>query len=69
MNVDKPMNIDKRWLLLLTVAASAAAGAAVAFRAHRRHHTAHAGHDTAALTDWENEGGNLASIPAASAMQ
>ena len=63
------MNIDKRWLVLVTAAASVAAGAAVALRAHRRQHgTTRDVQHTAALKDWENEGGNLASIPAASGM-
>jgi len=59
------MNIDKRWMLLLAVAASAAAGAAFASRA-RRHHaraTGESQHSTH-LKTWENEGGNLAPPPA-----
>jgi hypothetical protein len=64
------MNIDRRWYLLFTVAATAAAGAAVALTAHRRHRrTMQQPQDTAALKDWENEGGNLAPIPAALATQ
>ena len=64
------MNIDKRWYLLLTVAATAAAGAAVALTAHRRNlRTMQQPSDTAALKDWEYEGGNLAPIPAALATQ
>jgi hypothetical protein len=62
------MNIDKRWFLLLTVAASAAAGAVVALKAHRRRHrTAHERQHTAALTSWENEGGNVAPTQVAAA--
>jgi hypothetical protein len=55
------MNIDKRWLLLLGVAVSAAAGAAVATKSRRHHRAAldHREHKTH-LTNWENEGGNLA---------
>ncbi len=62
------MNIDKRWFLLLTVAASATAGAVVALTAHRRHHRdAHALQHTTALKSWENEGGNLAPAQVAAA--
>jgi hypothetical protein len=59
------MNIDKRWIFLLAVTASAAAGAAFASRTRRRHVRA-AGelqHKTD-LKAWENEGGNLAPTPA-----
>jgi hypothetical protein len=55
------MNIDRRWLLLLTVAASTAIGAAIASRSRRRNHRAvHALQQKTDLKTWENEGGNLA---------
>lgn len=58
------MNIDKNWFLLLAVAASAVAGAA-AWTSRRRHHrNAHHREHKSALTSWENEGGNVAPIPA-----
>ena len=59
------MNIDKRWILLLTVTASAAVGAAFASLIRRRH--VRAAHDLQHKTNlktWENEGGNLAPTPA-----
>jgi len=63
------MNIDKRWMLLLAVTASAAAGAAFASRTLRHHAraTGESQHSTN-LKTWENEGGNLAPPPA-SALQ
>ena len=61
------MNIDKRWLFLLAVAASAAAGAALALTLRRTYHrTAHDVEQATQLKAWENEGGNLAP-PAAAA--
>ncbi len=63
------MNIDKRWILLLAVTASAAAGAAFASRTRRR--DVHAAGEVQHKTDlkaWENEGGNLAPT-AATAVQ
>jgi hypothetical protein len=55
------MNIDRRWLLLLAVAASTAIGAAIATRSRRRNHrAAHALQHKSDLKTWENEGGNLA---------
>ena len=59
------MNIDKRWILLLTVTASAAVGAAFASRTRRRRvRAAHDLQHKANLKTWENEGGNLAPTPA-----
>jgi len=59
------MNIDKRWLVLFAVAASAAVGAAVASKSRHRHRrTAHAQDYKTELKSWENEGGNLAPAPA-----
>jgi hypothetical protein len=63
------MNIDKRWFVLLAVAVTSAAGAAVASKSRRRHlRTAHDHDHKAAVTSWENEGGNLAPIPVAAAL-
>jgi hypothetical protein len=58
------MNIDRRWILLITVTISAAIGAAVASRARRQHVLA-AGESERKddLKTWENEGGNLAPPP------
>jgi hypothetical protein len=61
------MNIDKRWLLLLVVAAGAA-GAAVASNARGRYHrTERKLEHRKALGSWEGEGGNLAPSPVAPA--
>ena len=55
------MNIDRRFLLLLAVAASAAVGAVAASKARvRHHHTVRNRHDKTDIKSWENEGGNLA---------
>ena len=60
------MNIDKRWYVLLAVAASAAA---VATQSRRRHlRAAHAHDHKTALKSWENEGGNLAPISMAAVL-
>jgi len=62
------MTIDKRFLLLLAVAASAAVGAVAASKARVRHHrTVRHRQDKTEIKSWENEGGNLA--PAASPAQ
>jgi hypothetical protein len=63
------MYIDRRWLLLLTIAGIAAAGAAGAAKARRRQHRAvrDAEHN-ASVRSWEDEGGNLTPIPSASAL-
>jgi hypothetical protein len=63
------MNIDKRWFVLIAVAASAAAGAALASHSRRRHvRTAHDRDHGTALKSWENEGGNLAPVPGAAVL-
>jgi hypothetical protein len=55
------MNIDKRFLLLLAVTASAAVGAVAASKARVRHHrTVRDRNDKTEIKSWENEGGNLA---------
>jgi hypothetical protein len=62
------MNIDKRFIFLLAVTSSAAAGAAFASRIRRRH--VRAAGEVQHRTDlkaWENEGGNLAPVPASTA--
>jgi len=63
------MNIDKRWFLLFVAAASAAAGAAIAVASRRGHRRSvrDLEHKTA-VKSWENEGGNLAPIPATAAL-
>jgi len=59
------MNIDKRWFLLFVAAASAAVGAAVAVTSRRGHHRGVRDLDhRSAVKTWENEGGNLAPVPA-----
>ena len=63
------MNIDKRWFLLFVAAASAAAGAALAVTSRRGHHrSARDLEHKTAVKSWENEGGNLAPIPATAAL-
>jgi anti-sigma-K factor RskA len=55
------MNIDRRFLLLLAIAAGTAVGAVAASKARVRHHrTARDRHDKTEIKSWENEGGNLA---------
>lgn len=62
------MNLENRWYLLLAFAASAVVGAAVAAKLRSgRHHTARHREHAADLKSWENEGGNLAPVPATSA--
>jgi len=61
------MNIDKRLILLLAVTTSAAV-AAFATRTRRQHVRVAGEEHKTNLHAWENEGGNLAPIPA-SAMQ
>jgi hypothetical protein len=59
------MYIDRRWILLFAVTVSAAIGAALASRARRQHLVAAGESDRRNdLKAWENEGGNLAPIPA-----
>ena len=62
------MKFDQRWLLVVA-AACAAAGLAVADGARRRRLAkSHQREQARALRAWENEGGNLAPIPAALAL-
>jgi len=62
------MKIERNWYLLLSVALSAAAAAAIASKLLRRQRpTAHLREHAPELKSWENEGGNLAPVPAASA--
>jgi len=59
------MNIDRRWIILFAVTISAAVGAAFATRS--RSQRVLAAGESQRKTDlkaWENEGGNLAPIPA-----
>jgi hypothetical protein len=59
------MNIDRRWIVLIAVTMSAAIGAAFASRARRLHlHAAGESERKDDLKAWENEGGNLAPLPA-----
>lgn len=59
------MRIEKNWHLLLAVAVSAAIGAAVASTLRRRQHRdAHHDQHVDDIKSWENEGGNLAPVPA-----
>jgi hypothetical protein len=62
------MSLDKRLILLLAVTMSAAAGAALASR-YRRQQVRAVGESQRKtdLKSWENEGGNLAPIPAIAA--
>ena len=62
------MKIDKTWYLLLATALSAAVGAAIATNSRRRRVTAHPPEHASELKSWENEGGNLAPIPATSSL-
>jgi hypothetical protein len=63
------MNIDRRWLLPLAVAAIAATGAAVAWKPRRGlRRTADDLEHTPDLRSWENEGGNLAPVPLTAAL-
>jgi hypothetical protein len=59
------MSIDKRWFLVLALAASAAAGAVIAWNGRRGfRRTAPDLEHAADLKSWENEGGTLAPITA-----
>lgn len=63
------MNIDQRWFLLLAIVAGAAVGAAAAAKSRRRHpRVTHDPEHTTELKSWENEGGNVAPIPAAAVL-
>jgi len=62
------MNIDKRYWVLLAVAASAAVGAVAASKARLRHHrTVRDLEHKQDVKSWENEGGNLAPAAATAA--
>ena len=59
------MNISNRFLLLLAATAGAAAGATIASQARHRHHrTVRNQEHKSQVKSWENEGGNLAPVPA-----
>jgi hypothetical protein len=59
------MRIEKPWYLLLAVAVSAGVGAAVASALRRRQHRdTHQDQHVDDIKSWENEGGNLAAVPA-----
>jgi hypothetical protein len=59
------MNIDRRWTLLIVVTMSAAIGAAFASRSRsQRMLAAGESERKSELKAWENEGGNLAPVPA-----
>ena len=63
------MKIEKTRYLLLAVAFSAALGAAIASKLLRRQRpTAHPPEHAPELKSWENEGGNLAPVPATSTL-
>jgi hypothetical protein len=63
------MRIERNRYLLLSVALSAALGAAIALKRLRRQRpTAHPPEHAPELKSWENEGGNLAPVPATSAL-
>jgi uncharacterized membrane protein (UPF0136 family) len=63
------MKRERNWHLLLAVALSAAVGAAIASRLlRRRRPMAEPPEHASELKSWENEGGNLAPIPATSAL-
>jgi hypothetical protein len=60
------MKIDKTWYLLVAAALSAVVGAVIATNSRRRRVTAHPPERAPELKSWENEGGNLAPVPATS---
>ena len=63
------MKIERNWYLLLSVALSAVAAAAIASNFLRRQRpTMHLPEHAPELKSWENEGGNLAPVPATSAL-
>ena len=62
------MKIERNWYLLLSIALSSVAAAAIASIFLRRQRlTMHPEH-APELKSWENEGGNLAPVPATSAL-
>jgi hypothetical protein len=59
------MNIDKSWVFLAALGASAALGTAVAMNARRKYRQVKRNRETRQdIKSWENEGGNLAPVPA-----
>lgn len=63
------MKLDNGWILLLVAAAGATAGVVAASRSRRRQRqSARVRENKSQIKDWENEGGNLAPGPAASAL-
>ena len=63
------MKIEANWYLLLSVALSAALGAAITSKLlRRRRRTAYLPAHAHELKSWENEGGNLAPVPATLAL-
>jgi hypothetical protein len=66
---DLGMKLDNGWILLLVAAAGAAVGVFAASRSRRRQRqSARVREDRSQIKDWENEGGNLAPVPAALAL-
>jgi len=64
------LKIEKRWLVLGAMALGTACGAAMSWRSRlRNHRAAHALDMKSQLKSWENEGGNLAPAPVASAVR
>ena len=62
------MNMDKRQIFLLAATMGMAVGAMLASRSRRRQHrSAQVAQHHADVRDWENEGGNLAPMPASAA--
>ena len=63
------MKIERNWYLLLSVALSSVAAAAIAsIFLRRQRRTMHLPEHAPELKSWENEGGNLAPVPATSAL-
>lgn len=62
------MNVDKRWLFLVTMVAIAGAVLASTTR-RRQRRSVHELEHKENLTAWENEGGNLAPVMVAQATQ
>ncbi|MEO8345008.1 MAG: hypothetical protein ABI607_04870 [Betaproteobacteria bacterium] len=57
------MSMDRRQTLLLAATIGVAIGALLASRSRRRqHHSAQIAQHRSDVTEWENEGGNLAPV-------
>ena len=57
------MPINKRWMLVLPIAACAAAGVAATYAArHRNRQSVARMENKAGIKSWENEGGNVAPV-------